>query len=475
MAADPGGRVNTDTKTTRASAASPRTRALLEGPISPTLAKLALPNMLVAITQSAVAVADAWFVGHIGVTALASLALVFPVQSMMQMMSTGAMGGGISSAVARALGSGDTARAERITLHALIIAVGMACLFTILFAVFARPLFALLGGREAALDGAVAYARILFGGAFIIWGANTLASLLRGSGNTALPGVVFSIMAFVNIGLSGTLTLGWFGAPKLGVTGPAVASLLSFSLAAVAMFAYLASGRGGVRLRLTGVALDKRLFMDILRVGAVACGNTVLTISTILIATALVARYGTAALAGYGLGSRLELLLVPITFGVGGAMTAMVGTNRGAGQHDRARRIAWTGGLTVFAIVGLIGLVVALRPDLWIGLFTTSDDAAKVARQYFRIAGPCFAFFGLGQSLYFATQGTGNMTAPFLAGVARLLVAGGGGTVVAIGLGAPLTWVFATVAAGLVVFGCLMALSLLRGENWHPAGPQPLG
>jgi putative MATE family efflux protein len=342
----------------------------------------------------------------------------------------------------------------------------------VLFAVFARPLFALLGGRDAALDGAVAYARILFGGAAVIWCANTLASLLRGSGNTALPGVVFSTMAVFNIGLSGTLTLGWFGAPKLGVTGPAVASLLSFALAALAMFAYLASGRGSVPLRLTGVALDRRIFMDILRVGAVACGNTILTVSTILVATALVGRYGTAALAGYGLGSRLELLLVPITFGVGGAMTAMVGTNRGAGQHDRARRIAWTGSLTVFAIVGLIGLIVALKPDLWIGLFTTSEAAAKVARQYFLIAGPCFAFFGLGQALYFATQGTGNMTAPFLAGVARLVVAGGGGAMLAIGLGAPLNWVFAAVALGLVVFGCLMALSLLWGKNWHPAGRQ---
>jgi putative MATE family efflux protein len=463
--------VNTTAVTTKPPTTA-RTRALLEGPIGPTLAKLALPNMLVAVTQTAVAIADAWFVGHLGVAALASLALVFPVQSMMQMMSTGAMGGGISSAVARALGSGDTARAERITLHALIIAVGMACLFTVLFAVFARPLFALLGGREAALDGAVAYARILFGGAFIIWGANTLASLLRGSGNTAVPGFVFTIMAVINVALSGVLTLGLFGAPSLGVTGPAVASLLSFALAALVMFVYLASGRGGVRLRLVGVALDKRIFLDILRVGAVACGNTILTISTVLIATALVARYGTAALAGYGLGSRLELLLVPITFGVGGAMTAMVGTNRGAGQHDRARRIAWTGGLTVFAIVGLIGLVVALRPDLWIGLFTTSDEAAIVARQYFLIAGPCFAFFGLGQSLYFATQGTGNMTAPFLAGVARLVVAGGGGALLAVGLGAPLNTVFAAVAVGLVVFGGLMALSLLRGKNWHPAAQQ---
>ena len=166
-----------------------------------------------------VAIADAWYVGFLGVAPLAALALVFPVQSLMTMMSAGAMGGGISSAMARALGAGDRERAESIALHALIIAAGMAALFTLAFAIFARPLFALLGGRDAALEGAVGYARIMFGGAIVVWAANTLASLLRGTGNMAVPGVVFTLTALINVALSGALTLGWLGLPKLGVAG----------------------------------------------------------------------------------------------------------------------------------------------------------------------------------------------------------------------------------------------------------------
>ena len=91
---------------------SPRTKMLLEDPVAPTLARLAAPNLVVAVAQTAVAVADAWFVGQLGVAPLAALALVFPVQSLMTMMSAGAMGGGISSAMARALGAGDRERAE---------------------------------------------------------------------------------------------------------------------------------------------------------------------------------------------------------------------------------------------------------------------------------------------------------------------------------------------------------------------------
>lgn len=451
-----------------ATAAPARTRRLLEGPIGPTLAALAVPNIVVSVAQMAVAVADAWYVGFLGVAPLAALALVFPVQSLMTMMSAGAMGGGISSAMARALGSGNRERAESIALHALIIAAVMAALFTIVFALFARPLFAMLGGRGAALDGAVAYAWIMFGGAIVVWAANTLASLLRGTGNMAVPGIAFTATAILNLVLSGALTLGWLGAPRLGVAGPAAAAIISFGVAALSMYWYLASGRGGVRLRLFDVRLEPAIFRDILKVGLVACGNALLTITTIIVVTGLVGLYGTAALAGYGLGSRLELLLIPITFSVGGAMTAMVGANRGAKAHARVRRIGWTGGLAAFVITGLIGLTVAVAPDLWVGLFTADAEAASVARLYLAIAGPFFAFFGLGQALYFATQGTGNMSAPFTAGCIRLLVAGGLGAIVVLALGWSHAWLFVCVAAGFTVFGGLLAYAVWRGRTWNP-------
>lgn len=451
-----------------ARAAPARTRRLLEDPVAPTLAKLAAPNLVVSAAQTAVAVADAWYVGYLGVAPLAALALVFPVQSLMTMMSAGAMGGGVSSAMARALGAGDRERAESIPVHALIIAAGMAALFTVLFAFFARPLFYLLGGRDDALDGAVAYAWIMFGGAIIVWAANTLASLLRGTGNMAVPGIVFTVTALINIVLSGALTLGWVGLPKLGVAGPAVAFILTFGLAAGVMLAYLASGKGGIRLRLFDVKLQRAIFLDILKVGFVACGNALLTIATIVTVTGLVGLYGTAALAGYGLGSRLELLLIPITFSFGGAMTAMVGANRGAKQFARARSIAWTGGMAVFVITGLLGITVAIAPDLWIRLFTADAEAAEVARRYFAIAGPCFAFFGFGQALYFATQGTGSMIAPFTAGAARLALVGGGGAIVVLGLGLSLSWLFVAVAAGFILFGGMLGYAVWRGRTWNP-------
>jgi putative MATE family efflux protein len=441
-----------------------RVGRLLEGPIGPTLLALSLPNIAVSAAGVVVAIADAWFVGRLGVAPLAALALVFPVQMLMGMMSAGAMGGGVASAIARALGAGDRARAEALVIHALLIALAMAAVYTVLFGVFARTVFAWFGGRGEALEGAVGYAAILFGGAAAVWLANTLAAVFRGTGNMTVPAAAMIGASALDAPLSGALTLGW-GVPAQGVAGPAIAFVAAFGVAALALLVPLATGRAGLALRVRGVALRWALFRDILKVGAVACGNALLTIATIVVVTALVSRYGTAALAGYGLGSRLELMLIPIAFGVGGALTAMVGANRGARRTARARRIAWAGGLAVFALTGVLGVVFAIRPLLWIGLFTAEPAAVEFASRYLEIAGPAYGFFGMGMALYFASQGTGDMTWPFTAGTVRILVAAGLGAA-AVAWGAGIDWLFGCVAAGLVLFGVIIALSLF-GRVWR--------
>ncbi len=446
-----------------------RLNRMLHGAVFPTLALLALPNVAVVAAQSLSTIADAYFLGQLGVVPLAAAAVVFPVQALLSMLSQGAIGGGISSAIARALGGGDPVRANAIAMHAFVVAVVLAVVWTVLFALLARPVFAVLGAAGTVLEATVAYAQVLFGGTLIIWLANTCASVLRGTGNTLVPAVAMILAFAISIPLAGALTMGWAGLPALGVRGPAAAFVLALAIGGLGMAAYIWSGRAGLAPALRGRGLEIELFADILRVGAVASANAVLTIATIMVINILVAGYGPAALAGYGIGSRLEIMLVPLAFGVGGALTAMVGANRGARAFVRARRIAWTGGLTVFVLCGLIGGTVATWPELWIGLFASQEaEAAAIARLYLQIAGPAFAFFGLGMALYFATQGTGSMLWPLLAGTVRAVVVAGMGGALAFWAGAPLEVLFFCVAAGLTIFGTIIAGAVRYSARWNP-------
>jgi putative MATE family efflux protein len=340
----------------------PQTRVLLEGPLVSTLPRLATPNVLVMFVQASVGLIETYFVAKLGTDALAGVALVFPVLMLMQMMSAGAMGGGISSAIARALGAGRRADADALVVHALAIAVGFGLLFMLAVLGGGRWLYSAMGGSGASLTAALTYSTVVFSGTILIWVFNSLANVIRGTGNMAVPAVVTSVGAAALIPLSPCLIFGWGPFPRLGIAGGAVAVIAYYVVGSIAFVAYLRAGRSVVRLSFVGVRFRWPLFGDILRVGAVAALITVQTNLTIAIATGFVGHFGPAAIAGYGTGSRLEYLLIPLVFGLGGPLVAMVGTNIGAGQRDRALRAAWIGAGIAAGLTEVIGLCAAAAP-----------------------------------------------------------------------------------------------------------------
>jgi putative MATE family efflux protein len=447
---------------TAAMSPAERRQMMLHGPIVPTILRLSAPNVLNVAMQSLVSIGDGFFVGQLGITELAALALVIPAQMALGQMSAGAMGGAISSSVARAMGSGNRTAAEAAAVHGLVIALGMTLLFAIVFVGFGRTIYGALGGSGHALDSAVAFANVLFLGCFAHWIANSLASVLRGTGDMKTPGYALVATAVMQIPLTGMLTLGWFGVPALGIRGPAASAVICFALAALWMASRLMSPRAAFRLHWPATGLWRAVFKDILRVGLIACIVVILTNATVLLVTGLVGRAGDAAIAGYGIGSRLEYMLVPISFGIGAALTALVGTNIGAGQHARAQRTAWSGALMAGAVAAAIGIVVAIWPDLWLSLFTRDPGALASGRLYLSTVGPAYGFFGLAMALYFASQGTGEMIWPVVANLGRIAIAVCGSLFALDVMGWGVQGLFAFVALGIVSIALVLAFSTTR-------------
>lgn len=441
-----------------------RTRSILGDPIAPTLARLAAPNVLAMLVQALMSIAEGTFASRLGVNALAGLALVFPLVMLTQMLSAGAVGGAVSSSVARALGADDPARAGGIVVAAWIVAVGASLASVVLIAVFGRGVFELLGGAGSAADEAIAYAGIFFPGCLAIWLCHSTLSVVRGTGGMIFASGVLLMVSLLSIPLAGAFSLGWGGLPALGMAGLALGSVMAHAFGAVLALGYVLSGRAGFTM--SRARPRAAMFSDIMRVGGIASVNSVLTVLTIVLMVGAVGRYGADALAGYGLGARLEFLMIPVVFGIGAAMTAMVGTNIGAGRVDRALTIAWTGSLAAAAIVGLIGLLVALFPDLWLRIFLAPEDLAPLAagRSYFRIVGPFYGFFALGLAIYFASQGAGRMGWPFVGGVLRIGIAFAGAMVLDAATDLGMRSVFVAIAAGMFAYGVFIAGALLRAK-----------
>lgn len=444
-------------------ASDTRTLHLLEAPVLPLLLRFAWPNVLIMLAQASTGLIETWWIAKLGTGALAGMALVFPAVMLLTMISGGAIGGGISSAVARALGAGQREAADALILHAVVVTFAVGLVLSAIFLVFGRSIYSFLGGTGSELEAALIYSDTVFTGSIFIWLMNALASVVRGTGNMAFPAFVTCIGAALLVPLSPLLIFGFGPVPALGIAGGGVALILYFALGALAMAWHILSGRNPIRFR--WVRLRWAPLAGIMRVGGLSALQSIQTNLIIAGATAIVASFaGVNAVAGFGTAVRLEYLLIPLIFGIGAPLVALVGTNIGAGKPDRALRIALTGGAMAFVVTETIGIVAAVFPHAWLSFFSADPAMIETGSSYLRIVGPFFGFFGLGLSLYFASQGAGRLFWPLLTGSVRVVVALGGGWV-ALQFFHSLNAFFVMLALALTIYGLAM-FTAVRSGAW---------
>ena len=260
-----------------------------------------------------------------------------------------------------------------------------------------------------------------------------------------VPALVICVGVVLLVPLSPCLIFGIGPFPALGIAGGG---------AALVLFYAARHGGAGLVHRCPGAMLVRfgRVASALGAVPRASCGSarsasvtSLQTNLTVALTTALVGdAAGPEAVAGYGTGARLEYLLVPLVFGLGAPLVAMVGTNIGAGQRARALRVAWIGAAMAFALTEAIGLAAALSPTPGSACSAAIRAMLAAGAAYLRMVGPAYGFFGLGLALYFASQGAGRLLWPLIAGLLRMLVAVGGGWL-ALRAHRSLAWLFAAL------------------------------
>lgn len=437
-----------------------RTKLLLEGPVLRTLLRLSAPNVLNLLAIAGMITFDGLFLGRLGPDALAGVSLAFPFVMLIQHTAASGMGGGVSSAIARALGAGRREAADALAFHTFVLAIGLAAAFSTVLLFTAPLVFRWMGGHGEILSAALAYGNVAFSGAVSICMLNLLGSVVRGTGNMGLPAGVIVGSVIAHVLISPVLIFGWGPMPALGPAGAGWGLTISFGVGSLVLLVYLRSPRSLVTLALRGVPLQWGLFAQILKVGVPGLINVVITNLSVVLLTGIAGHLGRDMAIGYAMGARLEYILIPLAFGFGTAIVAMVGTNWGAKQYRRAYRIAWTGGATVGAICAAIGLIVALFPGVWMGLFTSDDEIIRVGALYLQIVGPIYGFYGFGMALYFATQGFGNVVWTVAANGVRLLVSAGCALLAIHWLGLGVNGFFVAIAGGFCISAALASAAI---------------
>jgi putative MATE family efflux protein len=448
---------------------------LLDGAVWPTLLRMAAPTVALMLLQGVIGAGEAAFVGRLGAEALAGVSLSFPLVMLMTTLSAGAYGGGVASGVARAIGAGRADDAARLAGTALTLSCVPGVATTLVMLTFGRNFYAPLGAKGEALDAAILYSNVLFCAAIPFWIFNAAASVLRGGGNAVFPAAVGAICGFVTLAVSPVLIFGLGPVPGMGIAGAAWA-VVAYNVVMVVLLLRAVWGRKSpTRPAFGALAPRWRYVAEILRISAPSAVSTILSNLTFIILTALVAPFGTAAIAGYGAGGRLEYLLIPIVFGVGSALVPLVAASDGAGNFVRVRQLTRAGAVVGGVSCGLTGTIVACFPGAWMGLFTRDASVGAFGVSYLVRVGPAYAFFGLGLALYFAAQGRGRTIQPLLATLTRLVVAGALGSLALCVFGWGIDTLFTLMACGLVMYGLVMVAVMRRelGFSLYAASEAP--
>ena len=439
-----------------ASPAAARTRRLLEGPIVPTMLRIAAPNLVVNVVLISVTTSvDAHFVGQLGLDALAGLALVFPLMMLMQQMANMAMGGAIAASIARAVGAGRHADAAALAIHATVIAIAAGVLFSAVFLLAGGALYALLGGRGPVLAAALEYSNAIFAGAIAYWLLGALTSVIRGVGQAAILAYVYIGAEILHIALVPAFVFGLAFLPPLGITGAGLATVLCLLVSCTALGLYLAAGRTALVFSRASLRLERRLFGEILRVGVPMSLAPVLNNASLAAITAYAGLLGVGALAAFGAAVRLEYLLYPLNFGLGATVLAMVGTNVGARQFARAARIAWIAVGLSACVMASVGVVAITAPNAWMTFFSHDPAILAEAAPYLAIVGLAYPFVAA-NALMSAFQATRQPQWPLAAMTCRLLVVVVGGWIAVDVLQTGLVGLAVVTALGLAAWGIVI-------------------
>lgn len=436
---------------------------LIEDPLAVSMFRLGLPGVFGALIFSVLGMVEAGYLTLVGTEALAAVAIVFPLIMLAAMFSAGAIGGAVSGATARAIGSQNFEAASAVLVVSVLVAVVGGFLMTGLVLSAGPILYQLASDNPRVVELAQAYALVVFPAMPLFWLSNMLSSFLRGTGDMVRPALVALAM------LVAYVIAAYFLVSVYGIGGESASAEKIQGAGAAMSVAYLASAavacwfvlRPSQQIRFRLNAFDMSVFVAVLRQGLLASSQSLMTIVYTLVATILFSRFGLEWLAGYGLAVRLELIMVPVIFGIGSSLIAIVGVHVGAGMRARAISIAWKGVFANALIICAIGLLLAWKPEVWCVPLGTEVSVQNHCAQSLRILGPTYAFFALGLGCYFASQGLNTLLAPVAGALLRLLI-----VVSALfwvtGESSP-TVVLGVVAFAIVAYGLFVVVALKLG------------
>ena len=382
-------------------------------PLGRAILLLAIPMVLEMIMESIFAVADIFWVSKIGPDAVATVALT---ESMLILVYAFAMGlaMGAAAVVARRIGERDPAGAARAAVQAILLGLGLAAIVGTAGALFAPRLLGAMGGSAAVVEIGGTFARVMLGGSVTVILLFLINAAFRGAGDPTVAMRTLWLANGINIVLGPCLVFGWGPFPRLGVTGAAIATTIGRGVGVLYQLRALAAGRGHLSVRREHLAVDPGILSTILKLSGTGILQIFIATSSWAGLVRIVAAFGSAAVAGYGIAIRVVLFALLPSWGMANAAATLVGQNLGAGRPDRAEQAVWRASLYNLVFLGSAGGLFVLFGEPIMRWFSADPQVVAHGSHALRIVSAGFLFYAYGMVVTQSFNGAGDTRTPTL-------------------------------------------------------------
>lgn len=429
--------------------------------------QLAVPTTALMLAAACSNALQTYYVSRLGSDPIAAISLVFPVNMILVTLMAGAVGAGVSAAVARALGAGDPQAARSAAEHGLVLAAFGGFGLLVITEIIAATAFRAMGGRGEVLEQAVLFGRVLFAGLPVMFAGAALDAVMRGEGNMRTPALAGTFsMAFQAV----AAPILMFGL-GLGLVGAPLATLAGQVLALGVRSRHVFGGAGQVRPGLWPARIRSADLAAILKVGGPASAAGLTSYAGIVWLTGVFGRSGTAPLAAFGLGTRLDFIFVALAYGVGVAALTLVGMATGAGHHQLARRYVMRAIALIGSVVGPAAVLLAVWPAVWLRLFTHDAEILAAGTAYVRLVSPSYIFVAVTMVLGSAFQGMGRASVPLAVVAGRTCLVVTTVTIAVGSLGHDVRVGFAAVSGGNILAAIVLSALFARATARHRRSP----
>ena len=399
---------------------SPKPR-LTQGPVGGHLVDMTVPVLFGIATMMGQSLIDTWFIGQVGDAQLAAFSFGFPILMIVTSVAIG-LGAGTSSVVARAIGADDHQRARRLSTDSLLLSFLVTAIISAIGILTIRPLFRLLGAPEELMPLIHGFMTILYIGVpFIVVGMVGMASM-RATGDTRLPSMLMILAAVLNVILDPILIFGVGPVPAMGLNGAAMAALIARASIFVGTLYLMRHRLDMVSFKKPDPGEMRQSWRDILHVGIPAAGTNIIVPVGAVVVTAMIARFGPDAVAGFGVASRIESMMLVIYYALSAIIGPFVGQNFSAGKEDRILRALWL--CTAFCIgSGLLiaGLLASMSG--WLpGLFSDSESVRNVTSMFLWLVPVSYGTYGMVMVMNASFNGLGYPMRGVVISVCRIAV-----------------------------------------------------